>query len=209
MSVDDRIRRGLQEPFEVHADAMDLALERVAQRGRRARLLRRATIAVVAAAIALAVVAVAPTLLRADRDLRPAAPTPSTRLRPPIVVVAEPLRPLVGRYRAGFGSHAASGLTGVWRLLIPASGRIHVSGTLNGQRVATFLRATVDPSTASDTSPVLLFDVMDPGMCVGTGSGAYTVGSDGQHLFFSLIHDACPARRTLLTLADHPWFRES
>jgi hypothetical protein len=207
MSVDDRIRQGLQ-PFDVRSDAIDVALERVTERGLRARLLRRTTIALVAAALVLAAVLVAPAVLRADRDVRPAAPTPSTRLKPPIVTVAQPLEPFVGRYRAGFGSRPAAGLSGVWRMLIPASGRIHVTGTLDRRPFEAFIRARVDPSTASDPSPVLLFDLLDPHVCAGKGSGSYTVGSDGQHLFFSLIHDACPARRALLTLADHPWFRE-
>jgi hypothetical protein len=207
MSVDDRIRQGLQ-PFDLRADAVDVALEHVVRRGVRGRRVRRATIAVVAAALVLAAVLVAPAVLRADRDSRPAAPTPTTRMRPPIVVLTPPLAPFVGRYSARLGS-ASEGLSGRWHLLIPRSGRIHVAGTLDGRRFESFIKAQVDPSTESDPSPVLLIDLLDPDVCAGEGSGAYTVGSDEQHLFFSVVHDPCRDRRLVMTLAQHPWFRES
>ena len=192
---------------------MDVALERVTRRGRRRRLLRRAAIAAVAAAVVLAAVLVAPAVLRADRDRTPAAPsdttpTPTTRVRPPIVVLTPPLAPFVGRYSVGLGS-ASHGLSGQWHLLIPRSGRIHVAGTLDGRRFESFIKAQVDPSTESDPSPVLLIDFLDPDVCGAEASGTYTVGSDGQHLFFSVVHDPCRPRRLVMTLAQHPWFRES
>src|SRR5262245_700445 len=136
MSVDDRIRRGLQ-PFDVRSDAIDVALERVTKRGLRARLLRRAVVAVVAAALVIAAVLVAPAVFRADRDSRPAAPTHTPRVRPPIVVLTPPLSPFVGRYSADLGS-GSKGLSGRWHLLIPRSGRIHVVGVLDGRRFESF-----------------------------------------------------------------------
>jgi hypothetical protein len=207
MSVDDRIRRGLQ-PFDVQVELVDRALEQVVKRGVRGVLLRRVTIAVLAAALAIVAVLVAPAVLRADREDTPAAPTPTTRLKPPIVTVAQPLEPLIGRYSAGLGS-AVEGLSGRWHLLIPRSGRIHVAGTLDGRRFESFINAQVDPSTESDPSPVILIDLLEPTVCGGEESGAYTVGSDGQHLFFSVVHDLCRDRRLVMTLAQHPWFRES
>ena len=180
------------------------------RRGRRGQLLRRAAIALVAAALVIAAILVAPAVLRVDRGSRPAAPTPTTRVRPPIVVLTPPLAPFVGRYSADLSSAVKGlGLSGRWHLLIPRSGRIHVAGVLDGRPFESFIKAQVDPSTESDPSPVLLIDLLDPDVCGGEGSGAYTVGSDGQHLFFSVVHDPCRDRRAILTLVEHPWTRES
>jgi hypothetical protein len=77
MSVDDRIRRGLQ-PFDVQVELVDRALEQVVKRGVRGVLLRRVTIAVLAAALALVAILVAPAVLRADARKR----LPLPRRRP-------------------------------------------------------------------------------------------------------------------------------
>lgn len=205
MSVDDRIRRGLHEPPESMDESLERALAHVMARGRRKRLVRRIAVAGVAAVLALMLAATGPLLLRADRDLVPADPSPAPSPSAPGSAALP--SGLVGRFRAGFGHPGFEGLSDQWHLRIAPTGRFGVRGTLDGAEIAETGLIRLDPATAADPSPLILVDALVGDACRGMDGGTYSWGGDGRGLFITAVDEPCEARAAIMTIAAHLWAR--
>ncbi|MFI5392499.1 MAG: hypothetical protein ACHQY1_02080 [Myxococcota bacterium] len=203
MSVDDRIRRGLHEPPEPVDESLERALAHVMARGRRKRLVRRIAVAGVAAVLALILAATGPLLLRTDRDLVPADPSPTPS---PSATAALPSA-LVGRFRAGFGHPGFEGLSDQWHLRIAPTGRFGVRGTLDGAEIAETGLIRLDPATSADPSPLILVDALVDGACRGMDGGTYSWGSDDRGVFITAVDEPCDDRAAIMTIAAHLWAR--
>ena len=194
MSIDERLRRGLRADMSTDPVAgLDVRAGRAIERGRRRRMVRRATTAVVIAAIALAGAVTVPQLLRSARVSTPAV-TPTAS--PPIDAGQGPI---VGTFQLfvppGTRGAAVLGATGRWDLVFTPDGRVSLARPGEAQ---VFSAASFDSTEVS----------LSVAPCASAAAGRYGWSQLTSEIRFFVLRDPCALRRYLLTGAGglgHPW----
>ena len=153
MSIDERLRRGLRADMSTDPVAgLDVRAGRAIERGRRRRMVRRATTAVVIAAIALAGAVTVPQLLRSARVSTPAV-TPTAS--PPIDAGQGPI---VGTFQLfvppGTRGAAVLGATGRWDLVFTPDGRVSLARPGEAQVFSAASFDSTEVSRASRRAPL-------------------------------------------------------
>ncbi len=189
MTIDDRLRSGLGARPELTDSEIEGKLAVTIQRGRRRRTVRRASLAVVGAVIALGLLVALPKLLTATNRKEPVGP-------PSPSIGAQSPSPIVGTYtlvlRPNDPGAQRSHAVGRWVLAFRDDGSVSLS---RGNAVST-------GGYRFASSSIVISDLLDA--CQGTGSGEYSwVISQGTLRFFAPSTDPCRFRRFLLLGPGH------
>jgi hypothetical protein len=187
MSIDSRLREGLQRSMSaIHTDA-EVHLEDARRRGRRRVVVRRAVVAVAVAATVLILAVAAPGLLDLVRD---------QRHRP--ARIPSPL-PISGTYTTTISTndttgHADTGSVGTWLLTLEPDGTLDLASLTNGD----FGRSITQYQT---TRSEFLTTALAGSDC--SGVGRYTWSRSGSILVFKVVSDPCPLRVAIFS--SHLW----
>jgi len=185
MSIDSRLRDGLQRSMsKIDTDA-ELPLADARRRGRRRLLVRRAgNVFAVDATIAILVVA-GPAILGALHGRGPEPATSPTAL------------PIAGTYTTSISIGDAAGTPvakGKWLLTLGGDGSIDLASLTNGN-------FSVSGTQYQATTSEFLTTVLDGSRC--SGLGQYTWTRKGSVLRFAVVSDPCALREAILT--SRPW----
>jgi hypothetical protein len=190
MSLDQRLRDGLQRAAAVVEPDVPRGLWVVRRRARRLMIGQRAAAAILAVAVVAASVFLVPRLLdlvRGQREHPAVKPHSST---------------LVGSYRADLSGASAAlarrGLAGTWLLTLRADGSM-VWNPPPGSKVSEGLPR----DTYQVAGTTIVTDLFAATLCRGQGVGAYSWSRSGGTLTFRAGRDRCVLRRAVLTSA--PW----
>lgn len=194
MSLDERLRNGLEGLDAIEGSPPDRVLDHVVGKGRRRRSTRRLVAGAVAIAAIAAAVTVVPRALDALDSVGETRPASSEEL----------IRQVAGTYRVDVdpapGTVQAFDMAGAWTIRLLPTGAMRVSPP------AAFLSAW-DPPTGQ------LFTITDSDfrtnvlgeLCQGR-NGTYGWSLQGDRLTFVPITDDCAPRRALLASS---WTRGS
>lgn len=187
MSIDDRLREGLQRSMSAIDSDAEGHLGDARRRGHRRHVIRRAAAVVAIAAAILVVVVAAPGLreLMRDQGRRPAAP-PS-------------LAPISGTYTTTISTSDQPGSGGVeavgtWLLTLDGNGTLDLASLTNGDQGRSITQYQVSGGQFITTA---LTDTT----CSGTG--LYEWSRTGATLTFSVVSDPCPLRVAIFSA--HAW----
>jgi hypothetical protein len=187
MSIDSRVREGLQRSMSAIATDPEEHLEHARRHGRRRVVIRRAMTAVTVAASLVAVALVGPAVLDAVRSQR----------REP--VTTPHALPIVDNYMVRISSTDAGGIgvpqaAGTWLLKLQGDGILQLAplrdGNLGGGSSQYQLSGNGFISTALASAS-----------CPGVGS--YRWFRSGSTLTFILVSDPCALRVAIFS--SHPW----
>jgi hypothetical protein len=195
MSLDERLRQGLEGLDALEGAPPDEVVDAVLGRGRRSRWARRIVAGGVTLAVAIAGFVVAPKALDALTSYRENRPASPRELR----------REFSGTYKVeitpGDGAASAFDMTGTWTVDLLPTGAIQMTPP------ASFARAYGVPSGETFTvSPQGLRTNAFAGLC-GSSVATYGWATDGDELSFVPVRDGCEPRRAFFTSAD--WMRVS
>jgi hypothetical protein len=186
MSIDNRLREGLQRSMSAIATDPEERLEHTRRQGRKRVVFRRAATAVAVAASLVAVAFVGPAVLEALRGQRhePLA-TPSAL-------------PIVGNYAVRITAADASGAgvsqaAGTWVLRLQGDGVLQLAPLRNGNLGG--------PSQYQLAGNDFITTALTSASCQGVGT--YTWSRSGSRLTFILVSDPCALRVAIFS--SHPW----
>jgi len=186
MSIDDRLREGLQRSMSAIDSDAD-GLQDARRRGHRRLVMRRATLAVAIAAAVLIVVFAAPSLreLVRDQGRQPAAPNT--------------FAPISGTYTTTINTNdlagsAGGGAVGTWLLTLDGRGTLDLASLTNGDQGRSITQYQV-------TGGQFITTALTDTTCSGTG--LYVWSRTGTTLTFSVVSDPCPLRVAIFTA--HAW----
>lgn len=187
MSIDSRLREGLQRSMSTIATDPEEHLEHARREGRTRVVIRRAVTSVAVAAALVAVAIVGPAVIDAVRSQR----------REPIAT--PPALPIVGNYMVRITATDAGAVgvpqaAGTWLLTLQRDGVLELAplqdGTLGGGSSQYQLAGNDFITTALASTS-----------CQGVGT--YTWSRSGSTLAFTVLSDSCALRVAVFSL--RPW----
>jgi len=179
MSVDDRLRQGLERNALSFVPEGERRLADVRQQHRSRQLVRWSVVGTAAAATVVVAVGL---LGGGDQDTRPTPPAESPTATPPTASV------LTGDYARRLRN--AGDRTGRWMLGFDADGILDVTppSGYRGVVSGSLFTATADLRT----------NLFEQDLCSGRGPGTYTWDRSGTALDLVVVDDTCAARVELL-----------
>lgn len=187
MSVEDRLRSGLEAQAQLTLPRTEEQLEQVWRRRRRRHEVRWGGIAVAATVAAVLGATILPETLGGGE------------VSPPVASSG-----LAGTYAVAVGRSATTvreGMVGLWTVTLSES------GTLEVDPPPSYERATSGAAYTTDGGQLTTNAFLDHPGCQTTPSGTYAWTIDGTSVQFEHVDDACPARRILFE--EQPWERTS
>lgn len=195
MSIEERLRAGLEDHAAEFAPRVEETLDRVRVRGRR---YRAATAALGVAASAAAVAAIAGAVVALD-GFRVGSVPPANPANRSSATASDPATDpaqaaLYGTLTAEIDDPGV--LAGRWRLRLDPDGNIDVSPP-------TRFRQRLDGAAYTSDASTFRTILFGSGLCADHGSGIYTWIRVGPEVVFRTVSDTCPARERFF--ADSTW----
>jgi hypothetical protein len=187
MSIDSRLREGLQRSMSAIATDPDEHLEDTRRQGRKRVVIRRALTSVSVAAVVVIAAIIGPAVLGALRgEKREPVSSPS-------------ILPIVGDYvvrltPADVGGSGAPQAAGTWVLKLQGDGVLQLAPLQNGNLGG-------GASQFQLTGSGFITTALAGATCPGVGS--YMWSRSGPTLTFFLVTDPCPLRVAIFS--SHPW----
>jgi hypothetical protein len=187
MSIDSRLREGLQRSMSTIVTDPEEHLERARRQGRTRVVIRRVVKSVAVAAVLVAVALAGPVVLDAVRSQR----------REPIAT--PPALPIVGTYMVRITATDAGAIgvpqaAGTWLLKLQGDGVLELAPLQNG-----------NPGGGSSQYQLAGNDFITTALASAScqGVGTYTWSRSGSSLAFTVVSDSCALRVAVFSLG--PW----
>jgi hypothetical protein len=190
MTIDARLREGLQRSMSAIDTDAEHHLNDARRRGHKRLVIRRAVAAIAVAAIFAIVVVAAPHVLDLVRDQRHHQPA-----------ISPSLLPIFGTYSTTISAKDTTGgrdagSVGTWLLTLDRDGTLDLASLTNGDRG----RSVTQYQT---TGGEFLTTALAGSTCSGSGLGRYSWSRSGALLTFTVVSDACPLRVAIFS--SQPW----